>query len=374
MERIPLCIPALGDEEVNAVEEVLRNGWLAHGPKNHEFEELFQKHLNVKHAITMNSCTSALHIALEALNIQGEVITPSFTWVATVNAIILAGATPIFVDIDKNTRNISPQAIETAITDKTEAIMVVHYGGLPADMPAIIKIAQKHNLRLIEDSAECLGATYNDIQVGTYDMGCFSFFPTKNITTGEGGMFTTNDDALARRIRTLIAHGIDSTTFAREKAEKPWLRIASQYGYNFRMSNVLAAIGAEQMKKLNTLNAARQHIANCYIQRLSKNAQIGLHHIPKGFTHSWQMFTILVPQNVRDPLLAHLREQQIEASVHFDPPVHQQEPYHDIYQATPLDNTNLVSASLITLPIFPTMTENQVARVCDTLLSYPGLQ
>jgi len=372
MERIPLCIPALGDEEVHAVEQVIRNGWLAHGTKNHEFEALFQEYLGVKHAITLNSCTSALHISLEALNIQGEVITPSFTWVATVNAIILAGATPIFVDINTDTRNISPEAIEQAITDKTEAIMVVHYGGLPADMPAIIKIAQKHNLRIIEDSAECLGASYNDIQVGTYDVGCFSFFPTKNITTGEGGMLTTNDDKLAKHIRTVIAHGIDSTTFAREKAEKPWLRIASQYGYNFRMSNVLAAIGVEQMKKLNELNQARQEIAHQYFRQLENLKDIDLHIIPEGFTHSWQMFTILVPPQIRDALLAHLRAQNIEASVHFDPPVHQQEPYKDIHQATPLTNTNLVSASLITLPIFPGMSKDQVDRVCYEIKCFLG--
>lgn len=367
MDRIPLCIPAIADEEIAAVTDVLRSGWMAHGPKNHEFEAMFCDYIGVKHAITMNSCTSALHLAVEALNITGEVIAPSFTWVATINAILLAGATPVLVDIDPNTRNILPGAIESAITDKTEAIMVVHYGGLPADMPAIIKIAKKHNLRVIEDSAECLGATYNGIQAGAYDIGCFSFFPTKNITTGEGGMFTTNDDDLAQIVRASIAHGIDSTTFAREKAEKPWLRIASRFGYNFRMSNLLAAIGVEQMKKLDALNTARQQIADHYCRHLSEVSNIQLHHIPDGFTHSWQMFTVLVPSQNRDGLLAHLRSHNIEASVHFDPPVHQQTPYKDIRQATALDNTDLVSASLITLPIFPNMTHAQADRVCHEI-------
>ena len=146
MKQIPLCIPAIGDEEIAAAIEILKSGWMAHGPKNHELEEMFYRYLGVKHAITMNSCTSALHLAIEALEITGEVIVPSFTFVASVNAILLAGAQPVFVDIDEATRNISPECINKAITEKTEAIMVVHYAGLPADMPAIIKIAQKHGL------------------------------------------------------------------------------------------------------------------------------------------------------------------------------------------------------------------------------------
>ena len=213
MKNIPLCIPSIGDEEIKSVVEVIKSGWMAHGPKNREFEEQFQTYLGVKHAITMNSCTSALHLALVGLGIEGEVIVPSFTFVASVNAILLAGARPVLVDIEEGSRNISPELIEQAITAETEAIMVVHYAGLPAAMPQIIETAQKHNLRIIEDSAECLGGSYNNKQTGSFDIGCFSFFPTKNITTGEGGMITTNDDDLARNCRALLGHGVDSTTF-----------------------------------------------------------------------------------------------------------------------------------------------------------------
>jgi perosamine synthetase len=370
MKKIPLCKTAIEDEEINAAIEVIKSGWMAHGPKNHEFEELFENYIGVKHAICMNSCTSALYIALFAMEIKGEVITPSFTFVATVNSIVLAGATPVLVDIDKETRNISPELIEQAITDKTEAIMVVHYAGLPSNMPAIIKIAEKHGLKIIEDSAETLGGSYDGTMTGSYGVGCFSFFPTKNITTGEGGMLTTNDDILAARIRGLIAHGIDSTTYAREKSEKPWLRIASQFGFNFRMSNLLATIGLEQMKRIDSLNAQRTKIAERYIQNLSSIKSIGFQSVPSGYVTSWQMFTILVPSSMRDALLLHLNDRGIGASVHFDPPVHAQKLYSEVRKGSSLAVTEEVSSSLITLPIFPSMTLDEVDFVCRTIADF----
>lgn len=373
MRQIPLCIPAIGDEEIAAAIEILKSGWMAHGPKNHEFEEMFCRHLGVKHAITMNSCTSALHLAIEALGVTGEVIVPSFTFVASVNAILLAGARPVFVDIDEATRNISPECISEAITEKTEAIMVVHYAGLPADMPKIIEIAEKHSLRIIEDSAECLGGCNNGVQAGSHDIGCFSFFPTKNITTGEGGMLTTNDDQLAAKVRSLSAHGIDSSTYKREKESKPWLRIASQFGYNFRMSNLLAAIGVEQMKKLGKLNAERRKIAERYIKNLCHMPAIHPQHVPEGFVHSWQMFTIVVPQSVRNALLNYLRSNGVAASVHFDPPVHEQPIYQDMRHGTQLEVTHKVARSLITLPIFPSMNEGDVDYICQLILDFKGL-
>lgn len=374
MRKIPLCKPAVSDEEIKSAVEVLKSGWMAHGPKNHEFEDQFRDYLGVKHAVTMNSCTSALHLAIEALGIRGEVIVPSFTFVASVNAILLAGGKPVFVDIDEATRNISPERINEAISDKTEAIMVVHYAGLPADMPKIVESAQKHNLRIVEDCAECLGGSYNGVKAGSYDIGCFSFFPTKNITTGEGGMLTTNDDRLASRVGGLCAHGIDSSTYKREKGKMPWLRIASQFGYNFRMSNLLAAIGVEQMKKLKKLNAERQKLAERYIKRLSHMSSLHPQYVPPGFVNSWQMFTILVPQLVRNELLRHLRSHGVGASVHFDPPVHEQEIYRDIGQGSTLETTEKVARSLITLPIFPGMSLDDVDYICKVIDDFGGLR
>ena len=243
MRKIPLCIPYVGQEELDAVREVLESGWYAVGPKNKEFEDQFRELIGVKHAISMNSCTSCLQLAIECNNITGEVILPSFTFVASANSIITAGAVPVFVDIDPDTYCIDPDKIEEAITEKTEAIMPVHWGGQAADMTRIMKIAQKYNLKIIEDSAETLSGTHKGKQVGSYGVGCFSFFPTKNVTTGEGGMLTTDDDELAEHVRTMIGHGISKSTFQREKEIRPWFRSAKRVGYNFLLSNILAAIG-----------------------------------------------------------------------------------------------------------------------------------
>jgi perosamine synthetase len=369
LNSIPLCVPSIGEDEIQSVVEVLRSGWLAHGQKNHEFESMFADYIGTKYAISMNSCTSALYLALAALEITGEVIAPSFTFVATVNAILLAGAVPVLVDIDPDTRNMDPDRIEEAITDRTEAIMVVHYGGLPANMPRILEIAEKHDLRIIEDSAECLGGSFHGQMAGSCDVGCFSFFPTKNITTGEGGMLTTSDDKLAAKVRAMCAHGIDSTTFAREKKERPWIRIATSVGHNFRMSNILAAIGVEQMRNIDALNHARRTIAQRYIQHLGNLDWIGVQTPPDCFVHSWQMFTILVPQEIRDGLLKNLRANGIEASVHFDPPVHEQSTYNGL-QRESLEATERVAKSILSLPVFPTMCIDDVDRVCDVIRAY----
>src|SRR3989344_6438765 len=235
--KIPLCIPDIGDEEVNSVKEVLKSGWLVHGPKTKEFEKKFAGYTGTKKAISVNSCTSALQLVIQALGLKGEIIVPSFTFVASANAIVTAGCKPVFCDIDYDTCNIDPKKIEEKITKKTSAIMVVHYAGQSCEMDKIMEIAKKHNLVVIEDSAECIGGTFYGKKAGSFGIGCFSFFPTKNMTTGEGGMITLNDEKLAEKIKALSVHGILSTTFEREKKEKPWLRAASYAGYNYRMSD-----------------------------------------------------------------------------------------------------------------------------------------
>jgi perosamine synthetase len=365
ISKIPLCIPQIGPEEIDSVTEVLKSGWMAHGPKNHEFESLFCDFIGVDHALSMNSCTSALFAAIVALGIRGEVIVPSFTFVASVNAIVLAGAKPVLVDVDPKTWNISPDAIKSAISDRTEAIMVVHYAGLPAAMPEIMQISKSHHLRVIEDSAECLGGSIKGKMAGSYDIGCFSFFPTKNITTGEGGMLTTQDAELAQSVKALCAHGIDSSTFSREKEEKSWIRIASMFGHNFRLSNVLAAIGVEQMKKIHTFNTHRHSLAELYKQLLGDLSQIEFQDIPADYVHSWQMLVIRVNNGQRDQLLNFLNQNHIGASVHFDPPVHVQPPYEFIKKSRDLQTTIDLAKSVLTLPLYPSMTQNQVGVVSD---------
>jgi perosamine synthetase len=365
---VPLCRPQLGTAEREAVLEVLDSGWLAHGPKNRELEQQFQELTGAPFAIAMNSCTSALHLAVEARGIRGEVIVPSFTFVASANAVVTAGATPVLVDVDRHTRCVDPEAISAAVGPNSEAVMVVHYGGQMADMEPIAKTCERHGLALIEDSAETIGAHYRGLAQGSFGEGCFSFFPTKNITTGEGGVLTTHDAELHRKARALIGHGIESTTLEREKAERPWLRAATFAGYNFRMSNLLAALGVEQMKRLPELNAGRRRVAARYLEALSDLDEIELPRIADGRTHVWQMFTLLLRSADRTELLRKLRSVGVGASVHFDPPVHLQPRYQQAKRGPGgLAETEYVAEHVVTLPIDPGLTDDDIDHVIAAL-------
>jgi len=364
---IPLCIPTVDKREIDAVSEVLSSGWLAHGPKNEEFERLFSDFIRTKYAVTLNSCATALHAALVALNITGEVLVPSFTFVASVNAIVTAGATPVFVDVVYDTGNMDSRKIEQKITKKTQAIMVVHFAGQAADMDPIMRIARKYNLRVIEDSAEAIGAEYKGKRTGSIgDVGCFSFFPTKNITTGEGGMITTNSKKLAERIRTISGHGISKTTLKREKEKKPWFRSATEAGYNFRMSNILAAIGVVQMGKLTQMNMLRRKHATYLSKKLSDLPLTTPTEI-EGCTHVYQMYTICVSAKRRDSIVHALRSRGIGASVHFDPPVHQNYYYLSSKNKKDLIVTEKLSKEIITLPMYPGLRKEELDYIITSL-------
>ncbi|MCY3021877.1 MAG: DegT/DnrJ/EryC1/StrS family aminotransferase [Planctomycetota bacterium] len=363
---IPLCIPDMDDAEVQAVAAVLKSGWLAHGPMNHEFEKLFAQFAGVPCAVSLNSCASALFLAMRASGITGEVILPSFTFVASANAVVTGGATCVFADIDYDTCCIDPAHVEALITPRTEAIMPVHYGGQAADMARLAAIARKHKLRIIEDSAEAIGATCAGKPTGSWGIGCWSFYPTKNIATGEGGMLTTDDVALADRVRAMAGHGIASSTWAREKKEKPWLRAATFAGYNMRMSNVLAAIGVVQMKKLERMNDARRKHAARY-DALLKKEFFDLPVEAPGRKHVYQMYTVKLKGADRSTFLADLRAQGIGATVHFDPPVHTQPFYAEQlgFGTLELPVTMKVSSTIVTLPMYPGMSEDDVGLVAE---------
>lgn len=357
--KIPLCVADLGEEEIRAVSDVLRSGWLAHGPANHEFEELFAKYLGVPYCVSLNSCASALFLAVHANNIKGEVILPSFTFVASANAVAAAGAQCKLVDVDYDTCNINVDAVEAAITPRTEAIMPVHYAGQAADMEKLAQLAAKKKLLLIEDSAEAIGAEINGKRTGRWGIGCFSFYPTKNITTGEGGMFTTTDQALADKARAIGGHGIMSTTFAREKKERPWLRAATYAGFNFRMSSVLAALGVVQMKKVDRLNDARR-VASAQLNTLLDKNFFDLPVERPGYKHVYQMYTVKTKGLDRTKFLEKMRALGIGATVHFDPPVHQQ-PFYEAYgKGADLKVTEQIAACIATLPMYPGLTEDDV--------------
>jgi len=363
---IKLCIPDIREAEIAAAIKAIKSGWLTHGPCNKEFERVFSDYVGVKHAITCNSCTSALFLALKILDIKGEVITPSFSFTATANAIVTAGATPRFVDVDYDTCNIDPDKVRKAITPRTEAIMPVHFAGQCCKMDEIMEIAKQHRLHIIEDTAETIGGTFKGKQAGSFGIGCFSFFPTKNITTGEGGMLTTNDDNIARKARALIGHGFDSTTHEREKAEMPWFRSAVMPGYNFRMSNVLAAIGIEQMKRIDEMNQARISNAKYLVNGLIDLVGLELPHSVENCEHVYQMFTVkLVEPRSRNAFVSMLNRKGIGASVHFYPAIHEQAYYetHTEWIADSLEVTKKISRSIVTLPLFPRMTINELDHV-----------
>jgi perosamine synthetase len=362
MRKIPLCIPYTGQEEKDAVIEVIDSGWYAHGPKNHEFEVGFADYLGVKHALSMNSCTSAIHLAVEGLGITGEVILPSFTFVASANAVITGGARPVFADIEYDTCNIDPASIERLITPETQAIMPVHFGGQSANMTAVMEIAEAHKLYVIEDSAETIGGEHHNRLTGTFGVGCFSFYPTKNLTTGEGGMLTTDDDDLAHKVKTLLAHGIDKSTYEREDQEKSWFRSASRIGYNFRMSNILAAIGVEQLKKLPEMNRKRRILAAKLTKALGDISGIVPPTEKLENKHVYQMYTIRVGNGVdRDDFVRKLNAKGIGASIHFFPPVHYMEPYRgEQYNRDDLSITEQVIQEIVTLPMYPQMMDDEL--------------
>lgn len=362
--KIPLCKPSISKKDINAVNKSLKSGWLTHGPENLKFEKNFNKLLNSNYAISMNSCTSALECAIKCLKKKGEIIVPSFTWVSSANAIINAGCKPKFVDIDINTRNIDPDEIEKNITKKTIAIMVVHFAGLPCDMGPIIKLCNKNKLYLIEDSAETLGAKYKGKFTGSFGLGCFSFFPTKNITTTEGGMLTLKNKSMYEYAKLLIAHGI------KKNRKNFWNRESEIAGHNFRLPNHLAALGNSQLMRIKKLNEKRKRIAKTYnINLLGLSDIIKLPIVPKNFTHSYQMYTIRVDKKLRNNFIYYLNNKGIGASAHFDPPLHKQKIFKNYKKGT-LNNTEALSKEIVTLPIYPDLKQKEVKYILKIIKNW----
>jgi len=366
--RVPLCKPEVGDDELAAIRDVFADGALSHGPKVTEFEQAFAKKIGVAHAISMNSWTSASFLVCSYLRERfgpGEVITPSYTFVASANTIVSGGLTPVFAEVDWATHEVTAATLEPHIGPRTRAIMVVHFAGRPCDMPAIMALASRHNLAVIEDSAECLGATVAGGQAGSFATGIFSFYATKNITTGEGGMVTTNDAEMADWLRVRLGHGVKKGSYSRDGVTQGWYRNAVVPGHNFRLSNFQAAMGLVQLAKLDAMNQRRHAVARAYDAALGGIDGVERPALLTPAEHSFQMYAIKVPMAKRDAVLLGLQAAGVGASAHFDPPVHWQTAYRD--PAVSLPVTERLSQSTITLPISSVQTEEQTQHVVDTL-------
>ena len=356
---IPIAKPQIGAEEKQAVMEVLDSGMIAQGPRVKAFEEAFAAMCGVKHAIATTSGTTALHVALLAHGIgEGdEVITTSFTFIASANSILFTGARPVFVDIDPVTFNINPELIEAAITPRTKAIMPVHLFGLSCNMDAIMQIAEKHGLQVIEDACQSHGASYNGRKVGSFGTGAFSLYPTKNMTSAEGGMITTNDDAIAEKCRVIRQHGMRRRYYHDE------------LGFNFRMTDVHAAIGLEQLKKLGRNNKVRQENAS-YLSAHLKGVIVP--RVPKGYVHVYHQYTLRLPDGKRDALRTHLQENGVGSEVYYPVPVHQQSFYMaELGYHLSLPEAERASAEVLSLPVHPALSqadlETIVARVNEIM-------
>ena len=368
---IPFSLPDIGQEEILAVKKVLESGWLAHGPKTEEFETEFARYVATRRAISLNSCTAALHLAFQSVGIGkgDEVIMPAFTMVASANAILHAGAKPVLVDIDYATGNLDPEKVREAIGEKTKAIMPVHFGGLSCRMDEIMDIAQKYNLTVVEDSAEAIGAEFKGRKTGTFGIGCFSFYPTKNMTTGEGGMVTTNSNRIADAILTMRGHGISKGARQREKEEKPWLRIQTMLGYNYRLTDFQAAMGLVQLRKLDKMNNLRRKHAQYLNQELESLEEVEIPVEPKGYEHVYQMYTIKVQGINRDEFVIGLRKKGVCASVHFDPPVHLSPFYKErfSYREGEFPMTEKLAKSIVSLPMYPQLLRKELDTIVSTV-------
>jgi len=373
---LPFFLPWITQEDKKAVLEALNSRWLTGGSKVAHFEKTFADYIGVKHAISVNSCTAALHLAMRVLNIKrgDEVIVPVLTFAATANAPIFCGAKPVFADIDEKTLNISPEDILNRITPKTKAIIPVHYGGQSCDMKEIAEIAEDHKLHVVEDCAHSLGAEYKDKKVGNFGiMGCFSFYPTKILTTLEGGMITTNDEKLAQRLKILRQHGMSQTALDRE-LHSTWYYDVVDLGYNYVLNELQAALGISQLKRVEAGIKKRIELACYYTKKLSSLASRGIvipYKAPNR-SHVYHLYVIKIQgdktETNRDELFKKLTANGIGVSVHYTP-LHFLSFYKKLLNCASMSfpTAEKVYEQILSLPLFPTLTEKDIDFVTEKI-------
>ena len=373
---IPFHRPSIGKEESEAVQQVLSSGWLTTGPVAIEFEKQFAAYVGCKYALAVNSCTAALQLALDAIGLKpgDEVLVPSYTFTATGEVVTYFGARPVLCDSVPGGFNIDPADAERRITAKTRAIIPVHVAGEPCDLDAIHALARRHGLHVIEDAAHTLPASYHGRQIGTIsELTAFSFYATKTITTGEGGMLATDDDQYAQRAKTMRLHGIGGDAWKRYSKTGSWYYEVQDAGYKMNLPDLLAAVGVAQLKKADLFWQQRSSIAAYYQKELGKCEELEMPPTgPEGSQHSWHLFILRLRPGFmtldRNQFIEELKAAGVGTSVHFIP-LHRHPFYVREYKCVPEDFPQAENgfSRCLSLPIFPGMTEEQVSRVVHSV-------
>ena len=369
MKFIPYGHQWIDEEDIEEVVKVLKSDWITTGPKIEEFENALRRYVGCKYAVAVNSGTSALDIAVQTLNLPrgSEIITTPFTFVATSNAVLYNNLKPIFVDIEKDTRNINPEEIRKKITDKTKAIIYVDYAGHPCDIEEIKDIAEEHDLYLIEDASHAIGAEYKGKKIGNFaDMTIFSFHPVKHITTGEGGAVVTNNKEFYDRLKILRNHGIDKSALDRFGPEAGWAYDLKVIGRNYRITDFQAALGVSQLKKLDTFLRRRAEILRMYNEAFADIPEIETPVVKSYVKPAWHIYTVLLDGLDRDKFFSTMRARNIGVNVHYIP-IYRFSYYKEHFNNNPEDFpvTEDVFSKIITLPLFPKMKDDEVGFVSE---------
>jgi dTDP-4-amino-4,6-dideoxygalactose transaminase len=373
--KIPLSDVDFGNEEKNAVIDVLESKWLTMGAVTQQFEREIAAYTGAKHAIAVSNGTAALHLACLAIGLKhgDEAIVPSLTFVATANAVRYTGASPVFADIhSESDLTIDPESITRNITNKTRAILVMHYGGYACDMPKIMQIAQEYGLHVIEDAAHAIGSYLDQRMMGTWgDIGCFSFFSNKNLITGEGGMLVTDNDELAEKLSLLRSHGMTTLTWDRHKGHA-WSYDVVDLGYNYRTDEIHAALGRVQLAKLEKNNQQRSHLTQVYRESLQQTVpEVGIPFIGHSGYSAAHLMPVLLPTGMdRTRFMESLKSKGIQTSIHY-PPIHLFSSYRFYAdQQINLPHTEDVAMREVTLPLYPTLKDEEVKAVVRSMKEF----
>ncbi|MCG6879925.1 MAG: UDP-4-amino-4-deoxy-L-arabinose aminotransferase [Deltaproteobacteria bacterium] len=377
---LPFSRPSISEEDISAVGEVLRSGWITTGPKTAAFERDFREYVGCRHGVALASATAGMHLLLKALGIGpgDEVITPSMTWVSTVNLIVLAGATPVFADIDRDTLMVTPETVAPCFSSRTKAVIPVHFAGASANLSALRKQAAHKGIPLVEDAAHALGTHHRGAHVGAEGTAIFSFHPIKNITTGEGGMFCTDDAETAERISRLKFHGLGVDAYDRETQGRSPQAQVLEPGYKYNMTDVAAILGLRQLRRVNQFIQKRRGLAERYMERLAEVDELLPLAISEDTTqHAWHLFIVRLDIHragiSRDEFMAELKKKNIGTGLHFRA-VHLQKYYREVmgFRQGILPHTEWNSDRICSLPLFPDMTFEDVDDVVEAVKEVLG--